>query len=126
EAARFLVETHNVPVRRACAAVGLSKSSYYEPRVDWMSRGREVIEALQALADQYPRRGFWKYHKILRRAGKRWNRKRTHSVYCEDRCNHGRSAKRRVQVRQHRAGLTPDRPNIVCSAEFMSNAIYHG
>lgn len=115
-----------MPVRRACAAVGLARSSYYEPRVDWLSRDREVIEALQSLADQYPRRGFWKYHKMLRRSGRSWNHKRVYRVYCELKLNHRRRAKRRIPVRQPRPLWIPDRPNVVWSADFMSDALYHG
>lgn len=126
EAVRYLVETHDMPVQRACAAVGLARSSYYEPRVDWLSRDREVIEALQSLADQYPRRGFWKYHKMLRRSGRSWNHKRVYRVYCELKLNHRRRAKRRIPVRQPRPLWIPDRPNVVWSADFMSDALYHG
>lgn len=96
-------------VRRACAAVGLSRSSYYEPRVDWLSRDREAIEALQSLADQCLRRGFWKYHKVLRRSGRSWNHKRVYRVYCELKLNHRRRAKRRLPVRQPRPLWISDR-----------------
>src|SRR5690606_36643262 len=121
-----LVETHDMPVRRACEAVGLSKSSYYAAPVDWLDRDRELIEALQSLAERYPRRGFWKYHKMLRRAGRRWDHKRTYRVYCELKLNHRRRAKRRLPTRQPRPLWVPDRPNVVWSADFMRDALYHG
>lgn len=115
-----------MPVRRACGGVGLSKSAYYAPPVDWVSRDREVIEALQTLADKHPRRGFWKYYKMLRRAGRSWNHKRIYRVYCELKLNQRRRAKRRVPIRQPQPLWVPERPNVVWSADFMSDALYHG
>lgn len=115
-----------MPVRRACAGVGLSKSAYYAAPGDWVSRDREVIEALQTLADQYPRRGFWKYYKMLRRAGRGWNHKRIYRVYCKLKLNQRRRAKRRVPVRQPQPLWVPERPNVMWSADFMSDALYHG
>lgn len=82
-AAEFLIQTHELAVVHACRSVELSKSAYYDPPIDWMSRDRELIDALEALADSHPRRGFWKYYKTLRRAGRPWNHKRLYRVYCE-------------------------------------------
>ena len=59
-----------------------------------------LIEALRSLADSHPRRGFWKYYKMLRRAGRAWNHKRLYRVYCEMKLNHRRRAKQRVPVRE--------------------------
>jgi putative transposase len=113
-------------VVRACRSVGLSKSAYYEPPIDWVSRDRELIEALRSLADSHPRRGFWKYYKMLRRAGRAWNHKRLYRVYCEMKLNHRRRAKQRVPIREPQPLWVPDRPNVVWSADFMSDALYHG
>ena len=99
-AAEYLVSTHELAVVRACRSVGLSKSAYYEPPIDWVSRDRELIEALRSLADSHPRRGFWKYYKMLRRAGRAWNHKRLYRVYCEMKLNHRRRAKQRVPIRE--------------------------
>ena len=111
---------------RACRSVGLSKSAYYEPPIDWVSRDRDLIEALRSLADSHPRRGFWKYYKMLRRTGRTWNHKRLYRVYCAMKLNHRRRAKQRVPVREPQPLWVPDRANIVWSADFMSDALYHG
>jgi putative transposase len=78
------------------------------------------------LADSHPRRGFWKYYKMLRRAGRAWNHKRLYRVYCEMKLNHRRRAKQRVPIREPQPLWVPDRPNVVWSADFMSDALYHG
>ena len=121
-----MIKTHELAVVRACRSVGLSKSAYYETPIDWVSRDRELIEALRSLADSHPRRGFWKYYKMLRRAGRAWNHKRLYRVYCEMKLNHRRRAKQRVPVRDPQPLWVPDRPNVVWSADFMSDALYHG
>ena len=52
----------NLSVQRACAAVGLSRAAWYKTPQDRLVRDAEVIDALQGLAEKYPRRSFWKYH----------------------------------------------------------------
>ena len=121
-----MIQTHELAVVRACRSVGLSKSAYYELPIDWVSRDRELIEALRSLADSHPRRGFWKYYKMLRRAGRTWNHKRLYRVYCEMKLNHRRRAKQRIPVREPQPLWVPDRANVVWSADFMSDALYHG
>ena len=66
-----------------------------------MARDREIIEALEALVDSYPRRGFWKYYKMLRREG--LSLKTTSGCtgcIAVSKLNHRRRAKRRVPVRE--------------------------
>lgn len=118
--------THELAVTRACRGVGLSRSAYYEAPIDWLSRDREIIEALQVLVDRHPRRGFWKYYKQLRRSGQDWNHKRVYRVYCAMKLNHRRRAKQRVPVRDPQPLYVPDRINVVWSADFMSDALYRG
>ena len=53
-----LVGEHELSVRRACRAVGLSRAAWYRPPASWRERDAAVIEALTALVDAHPRWGF--------------------------------------------------------------------
>lgn len=54
-------------LRRACQALGLSRSVYtYRPD---RSADDEVVAVLQELAERFPERGFGKYFKVIRRRG---------------------------------------------------------
>ena len=46
---RFLVETQGRPLRRSCDCVGLSRSAWYAPPLDWTVRDAELIAALAKL-----------------------------------------------------------------------------
>lgn len=42
----YLVATNELPIRKACAAIGLSRSGWYRPLVDCLERDRTIAEAL--------------------------------------------------------------------------------
>ena len=42
EAIRYLTDTHGLSVQRACDSIGLSRSAWYKPRVDWLERDRQL------------------------------------------------------------------------------------
>ena len=65
-----------LPVQRACAAVGLSRATYYRPLIDWARRDAPVIAALTTLVAAKSRWGFWKCCDRLRLDGHGWNHKR--------------------------------------------------
>ena len=50
----YLTEERELSTCRACASVGLSRSAWYRPLLDWRERDREVIEALTGLAEKKP------------------------------------------------------------------------
>ena len=122
----YLVDEHELPVQRACESVGLSRSAWYRPLVDWAERDGDVIEALSNLAEKKPGLGFWKLYDRLRRAGHPWNHKRLHRIYCDLRLNQRRRAKKRVPTRHPQPLALPTAPNQVWSADFMSDALYRG
>jgi len=78
----YLIEAHELSVRKACQAIGLSRSAWYRPLVDRLERDRPIAEALSALVDDKPGLGFWKLYRRLRRRGRKWNHKRVYRVYC--------------------------------------------
>ena len=117
---------HGMSVSRGCRVLKLPRASYYRPAVPDDERDAEVIRALNALADQYPRRGFWKYYKMLRRQGWGWNHKKVYRVYCAMGLNQKRRAKRRVPKRERIPLTVPVMADRVWSADFMSDALYYG
>jgi putative transposase len=120
------VAEHTLSVSRACRAVALSRAAYYRPGEREAERDAEVIEALNALVEKHPRRGFWKFFKMLKRQGRDWNHKRVYRVYCAMGLNQKRRAKRRVPKRERVALSVPVMADRVWSADFMSDALYHG
>jgi putative transposase len=125
-AVEYLVDTHALSIRRACEAIGLTRSAWYRPLVDWLERDRPIAEALSALAEKKPGLGFWKLFRRLRRLGHDWNHKRVYRVYCLLKLNLRRRTKKRVPPRDPMPLLVPERPNQVWSADFMSDALYNG
>ncbi|MEM9301881.1 MAG: IS3 family transposase [Pseudomonadota bacterium] len=125
-AVRYLNEVHQLSIRKSCAAIGLSRSAWYRPLVDWLGRDLEVAEALGKLAEEKPGLGFWKLYRRLRRTGHSWNHKRVHRVYCRLRLNLRRRTKKRLPPREPMPLVVPGRPNQVWSADFMSDALYSG
>lgn len=115
---------HRLSVRRACAAVRLAPSSYYyrpRPRDD-----APVIEALNTLAANHPREGFWLYRKRLRQDGCPWNHKRLYRVYCAMGLNLPRRAKKRLPARVRVPLLAAPLPDQVWSVDFMHDALCTG
>ena len=73
-----VVKEYEVSVSRACKMMRLPKSQYYyQSKKD----DKEVIAALQQLAEQHPSYGFRKLFAYIRRSGSPWNHKRDYRVY---------------------------------------------
>lgn len=120
------MEAHQRPVRRACACVGLSRSCWYAPPVDWRERDAEVIAALLALVEAHPNRGFGKYRQALERSHPQWNKKRIYRVYGLLGLNLRPARRRRLPKRERVPLYVPDRPDRVWSADFMADALICG
>jgi len=120
------MENHRLSKTRSCRCVGLSRSAFNRPPVDWMKRDKPVIDALNALTEEFPRLGFWKYRDILVRRGHPWNHKRVYRVYCALGLNQPRRTKRRLPERDPIPLVVPQQPNEVWSADFMSDSLYRG
>ena len=126
EAIAYLIGTHGLGVQRACRSVGLSRSAWYKPRVNRLEQDRPLVEAVSALAYSKPGLGFWKRFWRLRRQRHRWNHKRVWRVYCLLKLNRRRRVKKRLPTREPMLLMVPLRPNQIWSADFMSDALYHG
>lgn len=89
-------------------------------------RDAAVIDVLQDLVAEAPRRGFWRYYDRMRLDGHRWNHKRVHRVYCALPLNLPRRTKRRVPPRFGQTRLAPTRLNDIWAIDFMHDALYGG
>lgn len=119
-----LREEHGLSERRACAAVGLSRSTArYQHLPD---RDEAVIIVLQELVEQYPERGFGKMFKLIRRRGLVWNHKRVWRVYCELKLNLRRRGKRRLPQRNPMPLAVGEAINSGWSMDFMSDSLWDG
>ena len=117
---------HGLSKVKACRAVGLSRSSYYQPGVGSEDRDRPVIDALNKLMEAHPRWGFWLCFDRLRLDGHRWNHKRVHRIYKAMGLNLPRRKKRRLPDRPQQPLDAPRVINKTWSIDFMSDALYSG
>ena len=121
-----LVTEHQLSVRHACRAVGLSRTAWYRRPAEPATRDQAVREAVLAVVEQHGRWGFWKCFDRLRLLGHRWNHKHVYRVYCALRLNVPRRAKRRVPTRLRQALVAPTRLNGIWALDFMHDALYDG
>ena len=122
----ILVTEHELPVRTACRAVGLSRTAWYRRPADPAIRDGAVVTALLAVVEQQGRWGFWKCFDRLRITGHGWNHKRVHRVYCALRLNLPRRTKRRVPTRLRQPLVAPAALNGIWALDFMQDALYGG
>ena len=90
------MESQGRPLRRSCDCVGLSRSAWYAPPLDWTVRDAELIAALAKLVEERPSRGFGKCCQRLEKTHPHWNDKRIYRVYCAMKLNLRRAASRRL------------------------------
>ena len=81
---------------------------------------------LVSLADRYPRYGFGKLFRLLRRQGHGWNHKRVYRVYCALKLNLRRKGKKRLPTRKKESLVWPVAANLCWSIDFMSDALIGG
>ena len=120
------MKVHARSLRRSCECVGLSRSSWYAPPIDWTVRDDELIAALIKLVESKPNRGYWKCCQLLGRSHPQWNAKRIYRVYCAMGLNLRRAAKQRLPKRERVPLYVPEQPDAVWSADFMSDALACG
>jgi putative transposase len=126
EAAAHLVATHDLSVKRSCAAVQLSRTAFYQPPRDRRSADVPVVDTLNRMVEAHPRWGFWKCFDRMRLDGYEWNHKRVYRVYREMRLNLPRRTKRRLPVRERQTLEVAARSNAIWSLDFMSDALFQG
>ena len=115
---------HELPIRRACRAVGLSRTAWYRRPEDQAEKDREVVDALQRVLEGRPRWGFWKCYDRLRLDGRQWNHKRVRRVYRSLGLNLPRRTKRRAPRRALQILEAPAALNRVWALDFMHDRLY--
>ena len=120
----YLQVEYGLSIRRGCAAIKLSSSVYYYQATE--RNDDELPQALDQLAEQYPRWGFWKMYWVLSKQGYPWNHKRLHRVYVAKGMNIRRKRKRRLPARVKEPMLYPISPNICWSMDFMQDSLIYG
>ena len=101
----------------------LPKSQYYyQSKKD----DKEVIAALQQLAEQHPSYGFRKLFAYIRRSGNSWNHKRVYRVYRLLKLNKKRKGKRRLPTRVKQPLQQQHAINQSWSMDFMSDSLVNG
>lgn len=120
---RFLVEVHGLSERRSCrlTRAGRSMVRYVHRR----PCQEELRGRLRELADRYPRYGYWRLYRKLRRAGLKVNHKRIYRLYREEGLKLRKRPRRRV-ARKRAESPRPTSVNQSWSADFMSDSTADG
>jgi len=121
-----LVHEHGLTVTRACRAVRLSRTAYYEPPPARALRDGEVIQALEAVVKENGKWGFWKCFDQMRLDGYRWNHKRVHRVYCALRLNLPRRTRKRIPKRERQPLVALPELNQSWAIDFMTDTLSDG
>jgi len=122
----YLVDEHKLSKAKACRVMGLSRSAYYKPRVDWSAKDAEVVDSLNEIVEFRTRWGFWKCFHRLRADGKTWNHKRVYRVYCAMKLNLKRKAKKRIITRERQPFEDNQQLNKIWALDFMRDSMYDG
>jgi len=117
---------HRLSKAKACRIVGLSRTVLYRPKVNWLERDKEVIDALNAIIAKRSRWGFWKCYERMRLDGLPYNHKRVHRVYCDMKLNMPRRSKKRLVTRPAQPLICPSEVNNVWAIDFMRDTLYDG
>ena len=122
----YLIDEHKLSKAKACKVMGLSRSAYYKPRVDWSAKDAEVVDSLNEIVEFRTRWGFWKCFYRLRADGKTWNHKKVYRVYCAMKLNLKRKAKKRIITRERQPFEDNQQLNKIWALDFMRDSMYDG
>ena len=109
--------------RRSCRLMRVWRAThrYKSKRKD----AGALRQRLRELAAEYPRYGYWRLYRKLRREGTIVNHKRVYRLYCEE----GLSVRKRPRKRLGRARVpasVPIAPNVRWSMDFVSDSLADG
>jgi putative transposase len=123
-AVRELQERFGVSERRACAVVGIGRSS---ARYQGRERGdAELRQRLRELAAERRRFGYRRLHVLLRRPGLRANHKRVYRLYRAEGLQVRRRARKRTAQVRCPMPLAGSAPNRQWGLDFLSDALSWG
>jgi putative transposase len=115
---------HGVSQRRACKVLNVDRSSarYRSIRPD----DAELRAVMKAVAGERRRFGYRRIHIMLDRQGIVMNLKKLRRLYREEKLQVRRRGGRKRALGTRRPMVTPDRPNIRWSLDFVSDALTDG
>lgn len=120
EAVRFAQRQLGISQRRACDALQVSRSTIrYRSKVAVF--GRRLLARILELVGKYPRYGYKRISKLLRREGWRVNRKRVHRLWKREGLRVPKKARKRRRLGQSAHGcdrLKAMHPNHVWTLDF--------
>ena len=124
EAVAHLCTTHQVSQRRACAILGVDRSSarYRSVRPD----DADLRQAMKQVATERRRFGYRRIHVMLERKGWRVNQKKIRRLYREEKLQVKKRGGRKRALGTRRPMLVPERPNERWSLDFVSDAFTDG
>lgn len=120
---RFLQQTYGMSERRSCRLARVWRATHR-----YRSKGKDagvLRQRLRELAAEYPRYGYWRLYRKLRREGTIVNHKRVYRLYREE----GLSVRKRPRKRLARARVpasVPIAPNVRWSMDFVSDSLADG
>ncbi len=120
---RFLQQTHGMSERRSCRLIRVWRATHR-----YKSKRKEagaLRQRLRELAGEYPRYGYWRLYRKLRREGMVVNHKRVYRLYREE----GLSVRKRPRKRLARGRVpasVPIAPNVRWSMDFVSDSLADG
>jgi len=116
EVVRFMSESHGLSQRRACALVGIGRSSCrYASRRD---EHEPLVVRLRELAAARPRFGYRRLHVLLRREGVPINHKRLYRLYRLEGLSVRRRKRRKLRVMRPAPLPQATRPNERWAMDF--------
>lgn len=119
-----LLKSRGHSERRACALAGLRRSTcrYRSRRVE----DTRLVERLHELAGERPRYGYQMLTTLLRREGRRVNKKRVYRLYKAAGLTVRRRGRRKLRVARMPRPMLVSRPNERWSMDFVSDYLAGG
>ena len=119
-----VVKAHRLSERRACSALGVSRTSYrYRSR---RKEPKQLVAKLRELAAERPRFGYRGLYRLLRRRGHQVNHKRVYRLYRLEGL-HVRTKRRKRFAASPRVEIPKaTRPGEVWSMDFVSDHLVNG
>ena len=121
-----MVGEQKLPITRACAHIGLARSSYYERPVTKCKADAPIADALNQVVAKNGRWGFRLCFDYLRNQGHTWNHKRVWRIYKQLGLNLPRRAKKRLAKMPKHPLIAPTQPNTIWALDFMYDTLQYG
>ncbi|MCB2191729.1 MAG: IS3 family transposase [Deltaproteobacteria bacterium] len=120
-----LDQAYRVGVRRACAVLEFSRTSYYYKSIK--INDPALRQRIREIAQARIRYGYQRIYVLLRREGWLVNHKRVYRIYCEERLHLRRKRpKRRVSAAHRRHRSEVEKIDQCCSMDFVADNLFNG